>query len=174
MNRAYLYGAAGIALAVVLSAAVLPTLGNFIKIGASGTPVERTWESTASSNQLTLALRLDANKYKVGDRMNVTLRLTNGANSRVTLVFSSSQKFDFEVVDESGKEVQKWSSGRFFLQVITEIALEPGETLEQTLPLVTDLPTGSYVIKGMTARFTIDEGSAVTLKTRGIGIQVTT
>lgn len=125
-----------------------------------------------SDNQLTLVMELDTNKYKTGQQMNVALRLTNGGDSEVVLVFPTSQTFDFQVLDEGGREVYKWSSERFFLAAITTVTLKPGETLEQSLAWAIDLEPGSYTVIGMTAKFTVD-GSSTILQTPGTAIQVT-
>jgi len=174
MRRGYLYGVAGIVLAIVLSVVALPTLRNyFIRASVPETSQQKLWESTASSNQLTLAMRLDTNKYDIRQQMNVTLRLTNRGDSKITLVFTTSQSFDFKVTDESGREMYKWSSERFFLQVVTKTTLEPREKLERTLAWVIDLLPGSYRVIGMTAKFTVDESLLpITLETPGIVVHV--
>jgi len=128
--------------------------------------------SQTSNNPLTLVMELDTNKYKAGQQMNIALRLTNGGHSEVVLVFPTSQTFDFQVLEESGREVYKWSSERFFLAAITTVTLKPGETLERSLTWAIDLEPGSYLVIGMTTSFTAD-GSSTTLQTPRTVIQVT-
>jgi hypothetical protein len=41
----------------------------------------------------------------------------------VTYTFSSSQEFDFEIVDPTGKVIWRWSDGQAFLPVVHKIAL---------------------------------------------------
>ena len=61
------------------------------------------------------------------DSVVFTLAVTNAAAAPVTLEFSSGQTYDF-IVDDGGREVWRWSAGRFFTQALQSITLRAGET----------------------------------------------
>ncbi|MCM3742067.1 BsuPI-related putative proteinase inhibitor [Oceanobacillus luteolus] len=85
-----------------------------------------------------LAFTLEAD----GNKMQYTVK--NEGDATETLTFPTSQKYEYEISDESGL-VAKYSKGKGFLQAIQEIPLEPNEemTLEVELP---SLEPGNYTI----------------------------
>jgi hypothetical protein len=52
----------------------------------------------------------------VRDGVDFTLEVKNNTNRMVELRFPSGMTHDFVVLDESGKEVWRWSAGRMFTQ----------------------------------------------------------
>jgi len=120
---------------------------------------------TASRGNLKLSMSIDADEYKTGQQMNVSLKLSNEEESKVELEFSTSQVFDFRIIDGVGKEVYVWSSGRFFLQVIRRIPLKADQTFEEKLTYVINLQPGNYAIIGMTVNFLTEAGQSVILET---------
>jgi hypothetical protein len=89
----------------------------------------------------------------------MTLTVYNNSDQSVTFQFPTSQRYDFAIRDSSGREVWRWSDGRFFLQVLGSLTLEPGDAVrfktehefvdEQGEPL----PEGVYTVQGaLTAR----------------------
>jgi hypothetical protein len=54
----------------------------------------------------------------VRDGVNFALELRNNTNRMVELRFPSGMTHDFFVLDESGKEVWRWSNGRMFTQAL--------------------------------------------------------
>ena len=44
--------------------------------------------------------------------------------------FASSQQFDFELIDQTGRVVAAWSDDKFFFQLLTSFTLGPGEWAE--------------------------------------------
>jgi hypothetical protein len=59
-------------------------------------------------------------------RLSVTVR--NRSDEPRSLTLPTSQTYDFAVVGEAGREVWRWSAGRMFAQMLTEVALAPGES----------------------------------------------
>jgi hypothetical protein len=55
------------------------------------------------------------------------LTIKNEGLSTLDLVSGSSQIYDIEVLDGSGKEIWQWSYDKYFLFVLTSITLQPGE-----------------------------------------------
>jgi hypothetical protein len=70
--------------------------------------------------------------------------LTNNTDQDITLTFTSGQRMDLTLSDDSG-EVYRWSGDMFFTQIIEEVLLPAGGTFPYVLtaePI--DIPPGSY------------------------------
>ncbi|WP_335870845.1 BsuPI-related putative proteinase inhibitor [Bacillus sp. 2205SS5-2] len=68
--------------------------------------------------------------------------LKNQTEKKVVLHFSSGQLYDYELRNEQGEILLKYSEGKMFTQALEEVTLEPGE--EWTIPLSFKLKSGSY------------------------------
>lgn len=87
------------------------------------------------------------------------LTVYNNSDQAVTFNFPNSQRYDFAVVDSSGREVWRWSDGKGFLQVLGSMTLKPGAAVTfSTEHTFTDgtgspMPEGVYTVLGeLTAR----------------------
>ncbi|CAN5812058.1 hypothetical protein BH23GEM9_BH23GEM9_14860 [soil metagenome] len=56
------------------------------------------------------------------------LHVTNVTNSPVTLEFATTQRYDFEVIDEAGEVVWRWSDEMMFGQALGQEVLLAGES----------------------------------------------
>jgi hypothetical protein len=65
--------------------------------------------------------------YKPGQEVELILKVVNPGPSEVTLRFPSSQQADFVIADH-GRPIWRWSDGRVFAQVVTELRLAAGAT----------------------------------------------
>ncbi len=69
-----------------------------------------------------------------------------------TFSFPNSQKYDFFVVDSSGKEIFRWSESRMFTEVIGSTLINPGESVRYTESISLfdkeghKLPPGEYTL----------------------------
>jgi hypothetical protein len=61
-----------------------------------------------------------------------TLTVFNQSKLPVTFSFPSSQRYDFAIANSDGVEVWRWSNGRFFLQVLGSLTLNPGQSVTFT------------------------------------------
>lgn len=84
-----------------------------------------------------------------------TLTKVNTNRFPVQLVYNTSQRFDFSVVRvATGREVWRWSVGRFFTPAIQRIRLDPGETTSQSVEWRAvnnrgnPVPPGAYRVLG--------------------------
>ena len=135
--------------------------------------------SSNSFDDLLLTITIDKPLYHMGDVMHVTLKLTNTNPEKLMhITYSTSQKFDLEILSEDGLVVYKWSKGRVFAQVITSITLNPGETIEQSFSITLEGPPkqpqmvpGTYKIVGMTVQFLLDD-ERVQIKTPEIEFRI--
>ena len=73
-----------------------------------------------------LATSLDVT---VRDGVTLALHVTNTADKRVELQFSSGQTHDFIILDSKGREVWRWSADRMFTQALQNKLLDPRETV---------------------------------------------
>ena len=88
--------------------------------------------------------------------------VSNQSNNDVDIVFSSSQEFDYIVLDENGAKVKQLSDGMMYTQAMKEIVLGPGDILKYEVSaeeVTNDLPSGSYTI---TFIFTGDQRTEAT------------
>ena len=87
-------------------------------------------------------------------RADLIIRNTTDEPLRITT--PSGQQFDFEIRNEEGDIVYRWSDGRAFTQAVTTIDLSPGvRVFSVEVPLssgdATPLPPGRYTIHGWVA-----------------------
>lgn len=82
----------------------------------------------------------------------------NQTEKRITLKFTSSQRFDYSVETKEGERIYLFSSLASFAQVLGEETVERGGTLSYEIDLRDlDLKTGEYIL---TAWMTTKEGEA--------------
>jgi hypothetical protein len=114
--------------------------------GGGGTP---GGDEGVTGAGVRLRLTADKTSYTAGAPVALTLTVTNGSRSPVTLEFSSGQKVDFEV-RRGGQAVWRWSADRMFTQALTSLTLAPGErkvfteTWKQQDNNGQPVPAGSY------------------------------
>jgi len=92
--------------------------------------VSAGWAAIAVSESrpgLRLVLTTDRAVYARGEPVELTLAVTNPGPDPVTLTAPSSQLYDFAVLRD-GTEVWRWSAGRMFLTVLTDLTVPPGGT----------------------------------------------
>jgi hypothetical protein len=96
----------------------------------------------------------DTDRYHIGDPVNIIITVANSGPD-TTLVFSDGQHADFEITNEIGQHIYLWSHDMAFIQAITRIPVEQGETkvlLNDIWNQVDDdgnpVPPGKYYIDG--------------------------
>jgi DNA-binding transcriptional ArsR family regulator len=112
--------------------------------------------SEVTYGQLRLTVNLKKAVFAIGERVNVTLRLTNIGPENVS-VNVSPPVFNFDVLDAANKTVYRWLNDRVFLLIVISQTLRPGEYVEQTLSWEQtfhdysgeQVPPGIYYIVGM-------------------------
>jgi len=85
----------------------------------------------AETDRLKVVLIADKVIYTPGEPIMLTLRVINDASKPISLSFPTAQRFDLLVQNQQGREVWRWSVGRFFAQMLGEEVLRPsgGELL---------------------------------------------
>jgi hypothetical protein len=85
-------------------------------------------------------------EVKVGNGVELALRVTNNTTGKLELLFPSGQTHDFTVVDSTGREVWRWSEGRMFTQIVQNRILDSnGGTLAIDAAWRSTIPPGRYV-----------------------------
>jgi len=71
----------------------------------------------------------DKTVYKLGETVNITFTISNESNVFQKLTFNTAQTYDFVIFNITKNDLgfYRWSQGKMFAQVITEINLEPDE-----------------------------------------------
>ncbi len=62
--------------------------------------------------------------------LTMKVSITNVSDKPIVFNHSSGQKFDFTLLDSNGKELYRWSDGRFFTMMLTSTTIEAGKTVE--------------------------------------------
>jgi hypothetical protein len=65
--------------------------------------------------------------FAAGEELVLVLTLRNPSAAPQRLPLPSAQSYDFAVSTHDGRDVWRWSAGRRFAQMLTELALAPGE-----------------------------------------------
>ena len=103
---------------------------------------------------LLFSISTDQQTYIPSQPVLLTLSLTNPNDTDLTLSFRSSHQYDF-LIERKDQEVWRWSDGRMFAQVLTQLVLAPHET--RTFHATWDqkdrdgkqVPSDSYEVLGL-------------------------
>lgn len=87
-------------------------------------------EVTNEEVGLKLTLALEKAVYQLGERINLTLAITNISNQTVSYVLGrGGDRFEFRVYNSSIDDIYQWSRDKVFALGGDHIALGPGESL---------------------------------------------
>lgn len=126
---------------------------------------------TAHNRFLRLDVEIGKARYRVGETLEAHLTLRNEREETVTLVFPTSQIFDFSIEGIDNEFFYLWSSDKMFLQTVMRRELKCGESIRQTLEWTPSRP-GTYALKGYTTTFHV-HGETFQLKTGPLIFKVT-
>ena len=95
--------------------------------------------------------RTDKGKYLLGEEVKMSVTVTNKSLKPVEFIFTSSQHYDF-IVLEDGEEVWRWSSSKVFAMLLEPLLLKSGEKRTYTETWKPkDITPGEYEVIGMVA-----------------------
>ena len=117
----------------------------------------------ASIPDLGVSFTTDKLIYRVGTTITVKYTITNLTDKPLVLTFPSAQQYDWTITDAEGNLIYRWSDGRAFAQVITQLTIPAGasEGFESSWLIPRDLkPNGFYI------HFTVLDNSLGVLKTQ--------
>jgi len=83
--------------------------------------------NSARSNAFSYGISVTTDKveYSIGTPIEMALKIFNYTDEDVTFNFNTSQRYDFIIEDEKGKEIWCWSKGYVFCQVFGKETLGP-------------------------------------------------
>ncbi|WP_217586463.1 BsuPI-related putative proteinase inhibitor [Lentibacillus saliphilus] len=90
-------------------------------------------------------LDLDFNLNLLDGQTKALYSIENTGNNTITLHFTTSQLYDYEITDANQNLVYKYSDGKRFLQVLKDERIEPGESLEYEI-MLPKLEKGRYTL----------------------------
>lgn len=131
----------------VVVLALLVALGAAIELE----PVSEVSGARGTETGYGVKLVTDGAVYAPGEPIRMQLILFNHTESAVTLHFNSAQRFDFLIEDGDGREVFRWSDGKFFAQVLGSETIGPSRRqLHYEADSTDALPSpGEYTVRGL-------------------------
>ncbi|GAE31196.1 BsuPI-related putative proteinase inhibitor [Alkalihalobacillus hemicellulosilyticus] len=94
---------------------------------------------------------------QVENEMDVTMTVTNHQDNESNLDFSSGQKYEIILRDESGEEVYRYSEGKMFTMALVIETVSPGESLSFTEKVSLEgLEVGEYELEAELLIIAID------------------
>ena len=112
------------------------------------TPVDSDEGEPAAASSPAVEVQTDKNIYAADEPIVMTLRFTNTSDHEITLQFSSGQRYDFTIQDDSGVVVWRWSDGRAFTMALGTESLDPGESLRYEERFSGHLDPAAYRVTG--------------------------
>jgi hypothetical protein len=97
--------------------------------------------SRRPANAAALATTLE---LSVAEGVDLRLHITNTSGKKIEMTFPTGQTHDFYVLDASGREVWRWSTGRMFTQGVQKKLVDAGATLSFSDRWAGPLAGGTY------------------------------
>ena len=104
----------------------------------------------SNSVPVTVTVKTDKTVYKPEDPLTITATAKNTQKDKVTLPFSSGQRYDIEIregKDGKGKQVWLWSKGRMFTESLTKTSLAPNAVMKIAEKAAAPKDKGVYVVR---------------------------
>lgn len=89
--------------------------------------VSTSGSSVIKGSGFTVTLTANPRVVMPGGTVPLTLSVRNVSGKDRTFELGTPQTSEFIAFDESGTEIWKWSNGKFFAQVITQVTIAAGE-----------------------------------------------
>jgi hypothetical protein len=83
-------------------------------------------------------------ELSVASAVDLRLHITNGTSKKIEVTFPSGQTHDFYILDATGREVWRWSTGRMFTQSVQNKLIDAGGTVSYTDRWEGPVAPGSY------------------------------
>jgi hypothetical protein len=94
----------------------------------------------------------DKETYGVNETITIHLKIINPTLSTVSLHFNSAYQLDYVILDQNDTQLYRWSNDKGFIQVLTEIRIDPFSSHKRTFnhaPESHSLQLGMYTIRGL-------------------------
>lgn len=104
---------------------------------------------SSAGRDLSLTVRVANKTFKTGEPIPLELVVRYVGQDPLTLNFSTSQRYDFQIENEAGEVLWRWSDGRMFAQVVGQFDLSPELPGVRYRALFQGrLPPGRYTVRG--------------------------
>ena len=104
----------------------------------------------SNSVPVQVTVKTDKTSYNPGEQIVIAAVTKNTTKDKVTLQFSSGQKFDIEIregKDGKGKQVWLWSKDKFFTQSLTSTQVASNASVNYTDKAVAPATQGTYAVR---------------------------
>ena len=88
----------------------------------------RATTAVLKSNGISVSLRSDPAVTGPGGTFALTLVVRNLSGKPFSWTSPSGQTYEFLAFDKAGNEVWRWSKGMVFIQIVTQITINPGDS----------------------------------------------
>ncbi|MCH7876084.1 MAG: hypothetical protein IH965_12395 [Gemmatimonadetes bacterium] len=105
---------------------------------------------------MTVRLTTDKTTYESGETIELELVLENGGSEPITLEFTTSQRYDFEIRNAEDELLWRWSDEMGFAQMLGSEIVEPGGRLRYEEEFSMALDAGTYRVIGYIAARDVD------------------
>jgi intracellular proteinase inhibitor BsuPI len=106
---------------------VRPTLAVALLLALAGCATGEGGRQKSQQGRAALGLeaRFSPDPLRSGEPATWLLVVTNRSSEAATITFSSGQNGNV-VLEQGGREIYRWSSGKFFTQAVRPVSLDPG------------------------------------------------
>ncbi len=116
-----------------------------------------------------IKLTLDQQKIEEEKFLNIEITLYNQTNEKITLEFSTSQKYNILIKDKNNNVIYNWEKGKMFTQAFTYKSIEADSSIkfaerinisdlkEGTYNLILNMKANNYTIKNEEVEFSIQK-----------------
>ncbi len=82
------------------------------------------------------------------DTVLLEIHVTNVTSSPISLEFTSTQRYDFEIATQTGESIWRWSAARSFAQALGQEVLQPGDSRRYTATWEGADREGDFIVTG--------------------------
>lgn len=109
----------------------------------------RAATAVVKSGGISVSLRSDPAVTGPGGTFSLTLVVRNLSSKPFSWTSPSGQTYEFLAFDKGGSEVWRWSEGKVFIQIVTQVTIAPSETKVYKVAWNTaGTAAGLYTIQG--------------------------
>ncbi len=122
-------------------------------INLSSLSANPQYKATMTDEELYESLIINNNKFKKNNLIKIMLIKINLGPLPVTLQYDTSQRYEFIVKNQTGREIWRWSKDKFFTPIAESITLNSGESKVYSViwNIPKEIESGFYIVEGWNA-----------------------
>ena len=106
--------------------------------------------SIPAERDLTVSVLVGKRVFKLGEPIPIEIRVHYSGEKPLILKFSTAQRYDFQIEQEGGEILWRWSEGRMFAQVLGQLVLGPdSQEIHYQAVMQRHLRPGRYRVRGL-------------------------